>query len=122
MGSKAKSYHDLVAWQKAIALAKETHKHICKLPKEERFELGSQMRRAAVSIPSNIAEGQARGSTKEFRNFLSIARGSNAELQTQLILCAEFGYVSYEEIATAISLSDEVGRLINNLRKSLEDG
>lgn len=121
MTTKAKSYHDLIAWQKAISLAKEAHKYICKLPKEERFELGSQMRRAAVSIPSNIAEGQARGSSKEFLNFLSIARGSNAELQTQLILCVEFGYLTQDDITQAVSLSNEVGRLINSLRRSIEN-
>lgn len=117
---KVKSYHDLVAWQKGIELSKEAYKTIHVLPAEERFELGSQMRRAAISISSNIAEGQQRGGTKEFVHFLQVARGSNGELQTQLILCAELGFVSHEHIAQAVKLSNEVGRLLNNLTKSLE--
>ena len=77
-----KSYQDLLVWQKAMELVTEIYRIAKLLPREELYALSDQMRRSAVSIPSNIAEGQARNSTKEFINFLSVAKGSNAELQT----------------------------------------
>ena len=85
------------------------------LPKEELYALSSQIRRSAVSVPSNIAEGQQRNSKKEFINFLSIAKGSNAELQTQLMICVGLNYLSEEEIDTAMQLSNEVGKMLNGL-------
>ena len=78
----AKSYKDLLVWQKAMLAAKMIYLLIKQLPQEELFALSNQIRRAAISIPSNIAEGQARNSTKEFLQFLSIAKGSKAELET----------------------------------------
>lgn len=116
-----KSYHDLLVWQKAMDLSEEVYMQIKKLPKDELFEIVSQMRRAVVSVPSNIAEGQARGTAKEFINFLNIARGSNAEIQTQLLLCCRFGYLSEEEIRKSIALSNDVGKLLNLLIVSLRD-
>ena len=116
-----RSYQDLIAWQKAIELAKATYTLVEKLPKEEMYSLSDQMRRAAVSIPSNIAEGQARASTKEFINFLSIAQGSNAELQTQVILCGEFDYFSKDDADYLLKLSYDVGRLISALSASLRN-
>lgn len=89
----ASSFRDLKVWQKGMELAKEVFKQAKKLPREELYELSSQMRRAATSIPSNISEGHSRSSTREYLNFLSIARGSCAELQTQLLLSVEFGYL-----------------------------
>ena len=77
------SFQDLIVWQKATDLVIEVYNLVKELPKEEQYALSDQMRRAAVSIPSNIAEGQSRNSTKEFIQFLSVAKGSNAELQTQ---------------------------------------
>ena len=77
------SFQDLIIWQKAMDLVIEVYNLVKELPKEEQYALSDQMRRAAVSIPSNIAEGQSRNSTKEFIQFLSVAKGSNAELQTQ---------------------------------------
>jgi four helix bundle protein len=88
---KKNSYQDLVVWQKGIELSIETIQLIKRLPKEEMFALAQQMRRAAVSIPSNIAEGQERSSPKEFSHFLHIARGSKAELETQYIICMKAG-------------------------------
>ena len=85
------------------------------MPKEEMFALSAQMRRAAVSIPSNIAEGQGRQTDKEFRNFLSIANGSCMELETQLLICVRQKYLSKEEIQLALSLSGEVGRILSAL-------
>src|SRR3990167_9482991 len=81
-----KSYRDLVVWQEAFSLVEDVYKLCLKLPQAERFGLVSQLQRSAVSIPSNIAEGQQRNSTKEFKQFLGIARGSAAELSTQLLL------------------------------------
>ena len=82
----AKSYRELIVWQKSMELAEKVYLLVKALPKEETYALSDQMRRAAVSIPSNIAEGHARQSQKEFLQFLCIARGSRAELETQLLL------------------------------------
>ena len=86
MGKPVRSYQDLVAWQKAMDLVTKIYQVSHKFPREEIFALTSQLRRAAVSVPSNIAEGQGRNSTKEFRQFLAISLGSVAELETQLII------------------------------------
>lgn len=112
---KVKQYKELIVWQKAMALAEEVYRLLRLLPTEEIYSLSSQMRRAVVSIPSNIAEGQSRNSTKEFANFLSIARGSNAELETQIELCVRLGYVNATQSKTAVSLADEVGRMLTAL-------
>ena len=110
-----KSYKDLLVWQKSMSLVFEVYRVIGNLPKEELYALSSQIRRSAVSVPSNIAEGQQRNSTKEFINFLSIAKGSNAELQTQLMICVGLHYLSEDEINTAMQLSNEVGKMLNAL-------
>ncbi len=109
------SFRKLVVWQKAMELVAETYRIVNLLPKEEMFALSDQMRRSAVSIPSNIAEGQARNSSKEFIQFLSIAKGSNAELQTQLLICVSLHYVNEDRISSALMLSDEVGKMLNKL-------
>ena len=114
-----KTYTELLVWQKAMELTAEVYRIVKKLPKEELFALSAQMRRAAVSIPSNIAEGQARISTKEFLNFLSIAKGSKAELETQLMLCVKVGYLVNSDIAAAMQLGQEVGKMITALMKTL---
>ena len=98
-----------------MTLVFEVYRLINNLPKEELYSLSSQIRRSAVSVPSNIAEGQQRNSKKEFINFLSIAKGSNAELQTQLMICVGLNYLSEEEIDTAMQLSNEVGKMLNGL-------
>ena len=110
-----KGYRDLLIWQKSIDLVAMTYQLIKLLPKEENYALADQMRRAAVSIPSNIAEGQGRGTAKEFIRFLYIARGSQAELETQLYLCVRLGYLKNEEIEPIIMLSSEIGKMINGL-------
>lgn len=94
--SKISSYKDLLVWQKAITLVKEIYLLTKTLPEEEKFGLISQMRRCAVSIPSNIAEGWRRNSTKSYVQFLTIARGSLLELETQIIICKELTYISNE--------------------------
>ena len=114
------SYKELRVWQKAMNLVIETYK-LCKyLPKEETYVLSDQMRRAAVSIPSNIAEGQARKNKKEFIHFLYIAQGSIAELQTQLEICIRLGYIQKDQITEAITSSEETGKMITNLMKNLQ--
>lgn len=114
-----KSYQDLLVWQKAMELVTEIYRIAKLLPREELYALSDQMRRSAVSIPSNIAEGQARNSTREFINFLSVAKGSNAELQTQCLICVRLSYLTGSELETALALSDEVGKMLNTLIKKL---
>ena len=115
----AKSYRDLLVWQKAMLAAKMVYLLIKRLPQEELFALSNQIRRSAISIPSNIAEGQARNSTKEFLQFLSIAKGSKAELETQLILCVEINYLSNNDVYPILALLEEIGKMLNALIKKL---
>ena len=115
----AADFKDLLVWQKAMDLAEMVYALVKLLPKDEQFELSSQIRRAAVSIPSNIAEGQGRKSNREFMRFLSIARGSRAELETQLMLAQRLGYVTKEQIVPAILLCNEVGRMLHALMQSV---
>jgi len=116
---KTRSYKDLVVWQKGIALAKIVYRLTQNLPPEEKFGLVAQMRRSAVSIPSNIAEGQARHTTGEFVQFISHAEGSVAELDTQLILSVELGFCDGSGSAPALELIDELRRMLNVLRRKL---
>ena len=90
----AKNYRELIVWQEAIKLAKVAYKLTEKFPRQETYALADQIRRAAVSVPSNIAEGQARRAPGDFRRFLHISLGSLAEVDTQLVLAQEFGYLS----------------------------
>ena len=108
-------YRDLIVWQKAMKLVKEVYSLINVLPKEEMYALSSQMRRSVVSIPSNIAEGQGRKSSKDFINFLTIARGSKYELETQIYICIEIGYFSENTASYALGLCDEIGKMINSM-------
>ena len=107
------SYKDLILWQKALDLAVAVHEASATFTRAEIFGLVSQVRRAAVSIPSNIAEGSARRSTREFIAFLHIARGSLAEVETQLLLAQRVGYLSNERLAGLQLKLDEVGRIMN---------
>ena len=115
----AKDFKDLIVWQRAMELVVEVYQLVKKLPKEELFALSDQIRRAVISIPSNIAEGQGRSSLKEFLYFLSIARGSKAELETQLLLCVKINYLNNSDIEKALGLIKEVGKMLNSLQKSL---
>jgi four helix bundle protein len=114
---KAQSYHDLIVWQKSIGLAKTIYKLTTEFPSEEKFGLISQMRRAAVSVPSNIAEGQARNTTGEFVQFISHAEGSLAELDTQLILAAELGFLTSDKTKPCADSIEELRRMLNGLRR-----
>jgi four helix bundle protein len=114
---RIESHKDLIVWQKAIKLAGRVYTATRQLPSEERFGLNSQLRRAAVSIPSNIAEGAARRNRNEFLQFLHIARGSLSELETQMMIALEQKLVSPE--TTALEDIAEVGRLLNGLISKL---
>ena len=114
-----RSYSDLVAWRKAMDLVVAVYKATDKLPSNEQYGLTNQIRRAVVSIPSNIAEGQGRSSVNEFARFLSISRGSLYELETQLLIAERLAYLSEGESAGLLRLTDEVGRLLRGLSRSV---
>jgi len=116
---KTNSYRDLLVWQKGIKLVKLIYQMTKTFPADEKFGLVSQMRRAAVSIPSNIAEGQARKTTAEFVHFVSNAEGSTAELDTQLTLSVELGYCTQSQAAVAADSISELKRMLNGLRRAL---
>ncbi len=115
-----KNYSELIAWQRAMDLVTEVYKATKNAPKEELYGLTSQLRRAAVSIPSNIAEGQGRKSTGEFLHHLSIAHGSLREVETQVLIGERLGYFQQRESQQIMKLTAEVGRLINGLYNSLD--
>jgi four helix bundle protein len=114
-----KTHEDLIVWQKAIELAKKVYLLTRLFPKEETYGLTQQARRAAVSISANIAEGQGRNGRKEFAQFLRIARGSLAELRTYLVLSVKLDYTKDSQIANMLFDSEEIGRMLNALSKSL---
>ena len=115
-----KSFRDLTVWQKSMSLAEGVYAAVRLMPASERFELGSQLRRSAVSIPSNIAEGRGRARTKPLIHHLVIALGSEAELQTQLELSIRLGFISPERGQPLIQASAEVGRMLAGLITTLE--
>ena len=115
----AQGYRDLLVWQKSMALAKDIYKITSGFPAEEKFGLTSQMRRAAVSVPSNIAEGQARNTTGEFVQFISYAEGSLAELDTQLTLAVELTFLPVEKSGLGLDSIAELRRMLNGLRRSI---
>jgi four helix bundle protein len=117
----AQAFRDLQVWQRAIQLTVAAYRLTQGFPREEIYGLSSQIRRSAVSVPSNIAEGQGRLSIGEFRQFLGIARGSNYELQTQLVIAKSLGFGKQVLIDEAESLSHEVGKMIYALLKSLKE-
>jgi len=114
-----KTYRDLLVWQKAMELVVQIYEATRQFPSEEKFGLVSQMRRAAVSIPSNISEGHGRQGEKEFKNFLWIANGSLMELETQLIISEKLGMINSENSKSLQDIMHEVGRMLTGLRKSL---
>ena len=113
-------YRELEVWQLAMELAEQCYLLTRNYPKEELFGMTSQIRRAAASIPANIAEGQGRAHTKEFLNHLSIARGSLTELETHLLLSQRVGLTSPEKTEPILALTDRISRMISGLRKALE--
>jgi four helix bundle protein len=111
--AEIKNFRELIVWKRAMELVVETYQLVKHLPKEETYALSDQIRRAAVAIPSNIAEGNGRGTPKDYARFLAMARGSKYELETQLMICVMLQYLTKEQIKKAMMLSDEIGRMLN---------
>jgi four helix bundle protein len=116
-----KSYKDLLVWQKGMQLAGHIYDLTSRFPKHELYGIIGQMQRAVISIPANIAEGHARNSTKEFLHFLSISRGSLAELETFLALSVQLKYCQEKDTQPILHLCDEISRMLNGLRNKLKE-
>jgi four helix bundle protein len=117
----ASSFRDLRVWQEAMKLTAEIYRSTSAFPKHELYGLSQQIRRAAVSVPSNIAEGKGHRSDKEFVHFLLHARGSLLELQTQLLISEELQYVGQEEAQRLLKLAEGVGRALSGLINSMSE-
>jgi four helix bundle protein len=115
-----KDYRELIAWQKAMDLVEQIYSSTKSFPREELYGLTSQIRRASVSIPSNIAEGQARRTTKDFLHFLAVSYGSLKEVETQILIAERLGYIQQTSILKLLDLTKEVAQLISGLTNSLE--
>ena len=113
------NYRDLIVWQKAMDLVETVYTTTASFPREELYGLTAQLRRAAVSIPSNIAEGQGRQSGRDFRRFLSIAHGSLREVETQVLIAERLRYLGSQKRAILMAATEEIGRLLNGLMNSL---
>jgi four helix bundle protein len=113
------NYKDLIAWQKAMVLVTEIYRVTRDFPGSELYGLTNQLRRAAVSIPSNIAEGQGRGGSREFERYLRIANGSQQEVETQLLIAANLGYLDGCILPELIAKIAELGRILSGLRRSI---
>ncbi len=114
-----RSYRELLVWQKAMQTVTDVYKLSGNFPKEETYGLTNQLRRAVVSVPSNIAEGQGRDSTKEFIHYLSIAYGSLMEVETQLQIAGNLNYLKESNVDKLLDQTAEIGRLLNGLSRSL---
>jgi four helix bundle protein len=112
-------YRELIVWQKAIVLVEEVYRATNSFPKTEIYALTNQIRRAAVSIPSNIAEGQARGTTREFLHFLSVSQGSLMEVETQITIAERLGYIVKKQEMSLLETTAEVSRLLSGLCNAL---
>jgi four helix bundle protein len=117
---KSRSYRDLEVWQLAIIFVKDIYQATEKFPAHENYGLTHQIRKAAISIPSNIAEGQFRNSSKEFQQFLSIGLGSAAEIETQLIIVKDIGYLSSEQQESLLNTLERIIKMLKKLRLSLK--
>ncbi|PKM15510.1 MAG: four helix bundle protein [Gammaproteobacteria bacterium HGW-Gammaproteobacteria-2] len=115
----ASHFRELEVWQLAMGLAKSVYEITAGFPRDERYGLTSQIQRSAVSIPSNIAEGNARMSTRDYARFVAVALGSTAELQTQLLLSRELGLGASTPIDEALAMCDRVGRMLQRLHQAL---
>lgn len=118
--TEIRGFKDLEVWQVAMRLVGECYRVSRSFPDSERFGLTNQLRRSAVSVPSNIAEGHGRGSPKSFLNFLWIANGSLAELETQVLLAIDLGFLSNTDTSAALDLIGQVGRMLTGLRRAVE--
>jgi four helix bundle protein len=115
-----KSYKELDVWQKAVSLAIDIYKIAEKLPHSEKFGLASQIQRAATSVPANIAEGWGRGSTKEYIQFLHIARGSLLELETHIIITQKLDYISNDQLNEICGSIEGIAKMLNRLINTLK--
>jgi four helix bundle protein len=113
------SYRELKVWQAAMDLAESVYSVLASFPKSEAYGISQQIQRAVVSVPSNIAERHARDSTKDFLRFLSIAMGSLAELETQLLLSFRLQYLDNEQLSYLLRNADELGRMLRGLQQAL---
>jgi four helix bundle protein len=118
MSSQA-GFRDLPVWQRAVDLAEQVYLLSTRFPSDERFGITSQMRRASVSVSSNIAEGSGRGTTPDLRNFLSYSRGSTKETESLVLVSTRLGFASEVDAARVLSLTDEVSRMLYGFRESL---
>lgn len=114
-----KSYRELIVWQKAVQLVVDCYRATSGFPKSEIYGLTSQIRRAATSIPANIAEGYGRGSRKEYLQFLIVAQGSLKELETHFIVAQKLNYLTDAQLSRVLSQSDEVGKMLGSLIRKL---
>jgi four helix bundle protein len=119
VAGEIRSFRDLVAWQKAIELCQSVYEVSRSLPDDERFGLVAQARRAAISVPSNIAEGYGRRSKRDYLRFLNMALGSLCELETQLILSVRLGFASGDDVAPSVALVRDVDRLLSGLIRAV---
>src|SRR5574338_386289 len=119
MSNQIRSYKDLEVWKHSRKLVKAIYQVTKTFPREERYEIVSQMRRAVISIPSNIAEGHARLGRKDFANFISIAIGSSAELETQVILCQDLEYLGEDKTQELLALIDRIQKMLHRLYQSV---
>ena len=116
-----RSHRDLIVWQKSMDLAEAVYHLAAKFPANEMYRLCSQVTRAAASVPANIAEGSARGSRRDYSNYLSIAKGSLMETETFLMLAVRLRYISQTEAATAFDLVTEISKMLTSLRSQLRE-
>ncbi|MFT4196684.1 MAG: four helix bundle protein [Pseudoxanthomonas sp.] len=113
-------FRELEVWQLSMELAQSVYSLAASMPREERYGLTVQLQRSAVSIPSNIAEGNARGTTRDYARFIAIAAGSCAELQTQLLLSERLGLGEQQDLTTALQLCERVSQMLSRLQQSLQ--
>ena len=119
--AKIKSHRDLIVWQKSMDLAEDVYRVTTEFPREEMYRLTSQLIRAVISVPANIAEGHARGTRRDYANFLAIAKGSLMETETFLMLAERLGYDNPKRIERTLSLVTEVSKMITALRSRLQE-
>ena len=112
---EVRNYRELIVWQKAMDLVEEVYSLTKLLPQEELYGLSNQLRRAVISISSNIAEGNSRHTAQEYKRFLSIARGSMSEVETQLEICLRLDYLNKTQIGNALKLCGEIGKMLNSI-------
>ena len=114
-------YKDLVVWKRGMELAKMAYLLSRRLPREENYALADQIRRSSISIPSNIAEGYGRTSPKDYARFLSMARGSSYELETQILLSIKLGYIQENDAQNALAMCKEIARMLTRILQKLEN-